>query len=757
MSARRIGIILLATLFAWLGARRAYADTPRPELRGFWVDGFHEGIKTPDQIDSLLRRVREAGCNAVFAEVRKGGDAYYISRYDPWAADDPSHFDALACLIAKAHAMRPPIAVHAWLNVCSVGANRYALPGHIATSHSDWLSLNARGSHHDPEAWKIDPGNPDAADWTFRVLMDVVRHYNVDGIHLDAVRYGGRGWGYNPTSLARFERLCGRDVRKRLAGTGLPAPDDPAWQQWRRRQVTELVRKIYAQAVAIRPQIVVSAAVIAWRDAPKSLSDWIGRSAAMNRVYQDWRGWLQQGILDLACPMTYFTGRSGLKYESHWAEWIKDHQYGRRSTVAVACFENTLSATLQQLRAARATSALGYSSYGVMLYSYAGTGVAGQPPRAQTFQTELYSALGRGAPPGTEPGFGAPAVLPAMPWKLHPHHGIVKGVALAPDLAPCDGAVVHLASAAPTAGTHARSVETDGSGFFAFVGVSPGRYRLSVATPAGEANGSASVHAGEVATVLLTAPSSHPGRATSVMALRVRPGPAPDRGFQPPNRELRLDGLTVLVGTDTSPGSLVASDARGRAVEIRPAQRSVLALQPGDVISALGTPGEADGEPLLTAATAALTDIRPLGSLARPRPASAGQVALGETQSGSLLTVEARVSSSTTERLQLLTRDGKIEVPLAGRKEPDTESTELSLPSVEAGDTLRVTGLAWRGASGPELLPRFGADLVVVSRPSPELAAWLRWLLVCALLSGIAAGALIAARRWGRRRLRRMR
>ena len=59
-----------------------------------------------------------------------------------------------------------------------------------------------------------DPGNPDAADWTFRVYLDVSRHYEVDGIHFDFVRYGstdGKGrFGYNPVSVARFLAQKGR-------------------------------------------------------------------------------------------------------------------------------------------------------------------------------------------------------------------------------------------------------------------------------------------------------------------------------------------------------------------------------------------------------------------------------------------------------------------------------------------------------------------------------------------------------------------
>src|SRR5689334_4570209 len=104
------------------------------EIRGFWVDGFAEGFKSPEQVDLLLSRVRKANCNSVFAQMRKSGDAYYLSRYEPWASDDQQHFDALAYLIKQAHEGIPRISVHAWLNTCATGKSR-GNPHHITELH----------------------------------------------------------------------------------------------------------------------------------------------------------------------------------------------------------------------------------------------------------------------------------------------------------------------------------------------------------------------------------------------------------------------------------------------------------------------------------------------------------------------------------------------------------------------------------------------------------------------------------------------
>ena len=95
-------------------------------------------------------------------------------------------------------------------------------------------------------------------------MLNLVREYDVDGLHLDYIRYperaDGQSWGYNETSIARFNARNGR--------TGRPPSNDPLWNQWRRDQVTALVRGIYLGALAIKPEVKISAAVIPWGDGP---------------------------------------------------------------------------------------------------------------------------------------------------------------------------------------------------------------------------------------------------------------------------------------------------------------------------------------------------------------------------------------------------------------------------------------------------------------------------------------------------------
>ena len=458
----------LLACFALFACASSRADSQGRELRAFWADGFNEGYKTPLQIDTLLQRLHNAHCNAIFAQMRKGGDAYYASYYEPWATDDATHFDALACLIERAHRMQPPIAVHAWINTCAVGTGAKHPGYHVAQLHPEWLSTNALGNSNDDEVRKVDPGNPDAADWTFRLYLDVVRHYDVDGIHFDFVRYGSRRFGYNPASVTRFlhqlpegyplHHIKPKNLQEaalHVPGSPslkeLPAFDDPAWKQWRRDQVTNLVRKVYVHAVQLNPRIVVSAATIAWGNGPHNEDEWQRKSAAMNIVFQDWRGWLQEGILDLACPMTYFSGLRGLEYERVWSEWAKTHQYNRACAIAVGNYQLPLPQTLAQMQIARGRNTAINSTkrwpYGVMLYSYAGTNMGVKPGRqglrALEYQPEFYAMLGQPSPYARTPPFAADVSPPPMPWKEKPTRGILKGFVHNAALLPIDGALVH--------------------------------------------------------------------------------------------------------------------------------------------------------------------------------------------------------------------------------------------------------------------------------------------------------------------------
>jgi uncharacterized lipoprotein YddW (UPF0748 family) len=412
----------------------------------------------------MLDDLTVARANAVFVEVRRRGDSYYLRSLEP-PANDPDYaptFDALQYVIERAHARG--IEVHAWFPVTPAGTSSNA--AHVSAQHGAraageemWMTVSARGA----VSTSLDPGHPAAARYLANVILEPARWYDVDGLHLDYIRYPeDADYGYNPTAIARFHRLRNK--------TGTPSASDPDWAAFRRDQVTALVRQIYLRSYEISRSIKISGSLITWGSGPTS-DDQFRRLDAYSRVFQDWRGWLEEGILDLGIPMNYFREPQYPAWYDRWLEYEKDRQYNRGMLVGPAIYLNSISDSLAQMRRALAPSASGMRALGVCFYSYASTNIlnaAGTPIQPNA---DFYRAAGE--------AFGAPAAVPAMPWKATPTRGHVLGN-LVVDGGPAwlaDGVAVFIES--DTGGGSTRTA-TDATGFFGAVDLPPDRYRVRI-------------------------------------------------------------------------------------------------------------------------------------------------------------------------------------------------------------------------------------------------------------------------------------
>jgi uncharacterized lipoprotein YddW (UPF0748 family) len=489
-------------------------EAVRPEIRAIWVDAFHDGFKTPAQVDKLVADCMRANLNTIIAQVRRRGDAYYNKSIEPRTEDPvlPAKFDALQYLIERAHANH--LEVHAWLNTLvawnssrppQAASHVWNMHGPGAPGTDDWIAYY-RKYHSFQQKWSdrlyssyfLDPGHPAVVDYTTEVYLNVVRNYDVDGIHLDYSRYDGLGWGFNATSVARYN--------VRYGTAGLPQPDDSHWMQWRREQTANLVRKIYLKAIAIKPTIKVSSAVVTWGDGPITDRDW-EQSRAYTVAGQDWRSWLAEGILDLAIPMNYFAewSKSRQAWYDRWIEWEKDHQYGRWIVIGPGLYLQYIENSLAQVRRARKPSAQGNYPAGVALFAYGWnnlysnddyqgrSGPKGLPRQPYIYLPEsndwLFSLL---AKPGsyqdpvlkqkiaTEPVFPTPVAIPDMPWKSRPDSGYLMGSIADSTGKIYDGLRVTVKSDEIKL---RREAITDGSGWYGMAQLVPGRYQVMVAHP----------------------------------------------------------------------------------------------------------------------------------------------------------------------------------------------------------------------------------------------------------------------------------
>jgi uncharacterized lipoprotein YddW (UPF0748 family) len=289
-------------------------------------------LENRHRLELLLEDARGLGVTDLFVQVYRGGRAWFDSSLaDPapyastWRSDEDAARDALSMLIERAHA--EGLQVHAWVNVVSLSSNADAPilrdlgPAAVAVDQKGRSVLDYPGFEvpepdrryyrmGTPALW-LDPAAAGVADRLAATFAELVERYPaLDGLHLDYIRYPdalpfspatrfgvGLGFGFGEGSRARFEAESGL-----RAPFGSSLANGDRWDDWRRSQLTDLVRRISAAARSRRPEVSLSAAVLA--DAERAyLVD-----------LQDWLGWLDEGLIDFAVPMLYTRDRRLLRY-----------------------------------------------------------------------------------------------------------------------------------------------------------------------------------------------------------------------------------------------------------------------------------------------------------------------------------------------------------------------------------------------------------------------------------------------------------
>lgn len=283
-------VVLVVVLVGML-ASIAYSE---PEMRGAWITSWNHGFFTSQEVDATIAAAKKAGINALFIEVRKVADAYYDSKIEPRGKQVPAGFDPLAYTIKKAHA--EGIQVHAWVVVYRAWTGAKSGPSdpnHIVNKHPDWIMLSRDGDKWAGEGIYLDPGVPKAREYIVSVFEDIAKRYNIDGIQYDYVRYPQGDWGYSETALQRFYAETGASAK--------PKPKDPKWLQWKRDQVTSLVKLAHDRIKAVNPNVVISASTVCFGSA----CDDFKQTSAYGSVGQDWKKWIEEDLIDINIPMNY--------------------------------------------------------------------------------------------------------------------------------------------------------------------------------------------------------------------------------------------------------------------------------------------------------------------------------------------------------------------------------------------------------------------------------------------------------------------
>jgi uncharacterized lipoprotein YddW (UPF0748 family) len=423
--------------------------------QGMWIYSWGTGFLSETQTNDMISVARNNYLNIIFPEVRKAGDAYYISATEPFASNiTPGYTDPLADIIAKAHDTsggKQYIEVHTWIVPYRVWVDSLGTPplDHVLSEHPEWRGQTNTGAFSDGSQY-LDPGHPEVLDYLIDVVTEIVQNYDVDGIHFDYFRYPGTQWGYNPTAIARFNALYGK--------SGQPATDDPDFCDFRRDQIRYFGRKAYAAVKAIDWNCKMSAATIQWGSCPADFT----QSSAYAGIFQDWVGFMSEGILDMNVLMNYkreYVSEQAADYRD-WAQLLASSKAGRHAVNGPGVYLNSIHDSITQILYGLDTPGID----GTNIYVYHMTNKDGDSADDfwYTMRADCYSQRRN---------------TPAAPWIDTPTFGILRGTVTG-DGAPLDGIIITLSNGAT--GTS----KTDGTGFYAFLQLGPGiNYTATTSAP----------------------------------------------------------------------------------------------------------------------------------------------------------------------------------------------------------------------------------------------------------------------------------
>jgi len=285
------------------------ADGPptlRQEFRGAWVatvaniDWPSKATLGADaqkrELRELLDRCVELKLNAVVFQVRPMCDAFYASQLEPWSGfltgtpgKNPG-YDPLEFAITESH--KRGLELHAWFNPYRAwhpSAKGEVPANHLVKTRPDMAKKY--GKHH----W-LNPTNAEVQKHSLAVMMDVVKRYDIDGVHLDDYFYP-----YAELDEAKKE---------------IPFPDDDTWEayqkaggklardDWRRDAVNTFVKRLYAETHQLKGHVKVGISPFGiWRPGyPKQIQGF----DQYGKLYADAKLWWNEGWVDYWTPQLYW-------------------------------------------------------------------------------------------------------------------------------------------------------------------------------------------------------------------------------------------------------------------------------------------------------------------------------------------------------------------------------------------------------------------------------------------------------------------
>jgi uncharacterized lipoprotein YddW (UPF0748 family) len=275
--------------------KNAYYEAQKPlpgEFRAFWC---HSAFGVPGlSWDEAIHKLADNGFTAILPNMLSAGVAYYPSKVLPVSGKVAERGDQISQCLAACR--KYGVELHVWKLDWNLNGAPREFVEQMRAQHR--LQLSDKGKE---ENW-LCPSQPENQQLEIDAWLEVVRNYDVDGIHFDYIRYPGSQYCFCDGCKERFQRAKGVAVRTWPEDVLPGGPWHQAWLDWRRENINTVVKTVSQRARALKPRLKISAAVFRYWNVNR------------DDVGQDWKLWCDQGWLDFVCPMDYTPSK--LRFEN---------------------------------------------------------------------------------------------------------------------------------------------------------------------------------------------------------------------------------------------------------------------------------------------------------------------------------------------------------------------------------------------------------------------------------------------------------
>lgn len=329
--------LLILIIFASQSFCGNFDNTPR-ETRAVWVttnfqlDWPPKVYDPEEQKQALIKifdKIKELKLNTVYFQVRSNGTVLFNSSYEDYpyyltgSFDEDPTYDPLQFAVQEAH--KRGLQIHAWVNVmrcyASVSSIDLENPLNLYQKKPEWIVKREVGDK--VQGW-LNPAIYDVRAYLIDLFAEIIEKYDVDGLHLDFMRYPGKDFADEETYVK--------------------SETDKDLHQWRRENINKFLEIMYIRSKLIRDNIKIGVTPIGIY---KNQQDASGMQGFYD-VYQESEEWLKKEYIDYIVPQIYWDLDSNPKFDLLAQDWISRGN-GRNVILGIAAYKSEVKNQLKEL------------------------------------------------------------------------------------------------------------------------------------------------------------------------------------------------------------------------------------------------------------------------------------------------------------------------------------------------------------------------------------------------------------------------